>query len=314
MNELSNTEQKSLSILESLGEQARMLQENINMSLFQMGRVMIQARSLCDKGTWQRWVQENTDFSQRKAEQLIQICTRFDGREEYAKLGKSTLIKMLSLPEGSEDQFMADNNVQDMTAREVEAAVRRVNEEMQRKLDLETAARKKAEQELRELADHPPELPDEVIQSMQQQDETINKQREQMARLDDIAQAQLQEANQLRRENASLNRDLKDQSAAMEDMQRRYNQMKDELLDAKSAIAKGDAERVVSDRLTADAFASAVRQFIGVVARLPHMRTAFSTMGADEKAVFDELLSTVEDWAQDAREALDTTAAEGVVL
>lgn len=314
MNELSNTEQKSLSLLESLGEQARMLQQNINLSLFQMGRVMIQAKSLCDEGTWLHWVQENTEFSPRKAQQLMQICTRFGNREEYAKLGKSTLVKMLSLPDGSEDQFMADNNVADMTAREVEAAVKRVREEMQKKIDQEAAARKEAEDKARELADMPPEIPDEVRHSLQVQEETIEKQRGDLARLDDIAKAQVKEANELRRENSNLRRDMDEQNRVLKDMQRQYNQVQDELLDAKSAIAKGDAERVISDRLTADIFADATRQFMGIVAVMPHMRAAFAVMRSEEKSAFDELLSTVEGWARGARLALDTTAAEGSVL
>ena len=87
-----------------------------------------------------------------------------------------------------------------------------------------------------------------------------------------------------------------------------------ELLDARSELARGDAERVPADQLTPGAFASAVRQFIGTCARMPHMRMAFAAMDYQEKRTYDELLSTVEQWAMDSRKALDVVMAEGSVV
>ena len=93
-----------------------------------------------------------------------------------------------------------------------------------------------------------------------------------------------------------------------------YNRTQAELLNVKSSIAKGDAERVPLDSLTPEAFASAVRAFIGTCARMPHMTAAFCAMGDDERQEYDELLRTVESWAKDSRRALDTVTVEGMVI
>ena len=69
-----------------------------------------------------------------------------------------------------------------------------------------------------------------------------------------------------------------------------------------------------ADQLTADAFASAVRAFIGTVARMPHMRMVFSTMSLSEKQEYSVLLETVEKWAEDSRKALETTYVDGTVI
>ena len=68
------------------------------------------------------------------------------------------------------------------------------------------------------------------------------------------------------------------------------------------------------DELTIDVFASAVRQFIGTCARMPHMCHTFGTMTLSEKNAYDELLRTVEGWAANARQAMNTIAYEEVEI
>ncbi|MBQ6255714.1 MAG: hypothetical protein IJJ60_03910, partial [Clostridia bacterium] len=59
---------------------------------------------------------------------------------------------------------------------------------------------------------------------------------------------------------------------------------------------------------------AAVREFMGLCARMPYMSSTFSTMPVEEKRGYDELLRTVEGWAASARHALDTYAAEGGIV
>ena len=91
----------------------------------------------------------------------------------------------------------------------------------------------------------------------------------------------------------------------LRESQEGYDRMQTELLNAQSTLAKGDAERVISEQLTAEDFAAAVRQFIGSVAQMPFMGKTFAAMQHNEVQQYDELLSTVEDWAKRARTALN---------
>ena len=97
----------------------------------------------------------------------------------------------------------------------------------------------------------------------------------------------------------------------LEETQEQYNRAQAELLNAQSAIARGDAERTPASELTLEAFESAVRSFIGAVARMPHMQRAFANMGLATREEYDQLLSTVESWAKGAREAINTCSGEG---
>lgn len=92
--------------------------------------------------------------------------------------------------------------------------------------------------------------------------------------------------------------------------QQQYNRMQTELLNAQSAIAKGDAERSINQQLTAEAFAAAVRQFMGSVAQMPYMGAAFAMMDAQEVGQYDAFLQTIEDWTKRARTALSMVSCE----
>ena len=314
MSEISNTTGQLPSRLDGLAMEARLLTAGVAMNMLQLGRVFSEAKPLVPAGEWQNWIRDNACVSVRTAEQYMQAYSAFGTNPDIANLGQSKVLKLLPMPEAEREMFLETHDVQNMTVREVDTAIKEAREQAQAEISRERELRLAAEHKAAELASRPPEVPESLTASLREKDEVIDRQWTELERLKVIGQEQLAEANKLRRENADLLRDVKDQANLLQEAQENYDQVQRELLDAKSAIARGEVDRVTSDRLTSDVFARAVRQFMGDVARMPHMRTAFAMMGAEEKAEFDELLSTVESWAVDARKALDTTAGEGVIL
>lgn len=314
MSEISNTTGQLPSRLDGLAMEARLLTAGVAMNMLQLGRVFSEAKPLVPAGEWQNWIRDNACVSVRTAEQYMQAYSTFGTNPDIANLGQSKVLKLLPLPEAEREMFLETHDVQNMTVREVDTAIKEAREQAQAEISRERELRLAAEHKAAELASRPPEVPESLTASLREKDEVIDRQWTELERLKVIGQEQLAEANKLRRENADLLRDVKDQADMLQEAQENYDQVQRELLDAKSAIARGEVDRATSDRLTSDVFARAVRQFMGDVARMPHMRTAFAMMGAEEKAEFDELLSTVESWAVDARKALDTTAGEGVIL
>lgn len=308
MSEIANTKnQAELTLLDGLAKQARMLTENIALNMLQLGRVFTEAKQLVRHGEWSGWVQENCGMSERYAQQFMQAYSRYGDSERFAALGKSKLIRLLALPEGEEERFIQEHDVAAMSTREVDEAVRKEREKWERRLA--DAERRATEAENRE-----PEIPEAVFTSMKSKDELIARQKQDMENMAEQQREILQEAGELRSKNAMLRQENEDQTAMLKDMQDDLERAQRELLDAKSELARGDAERVPADQLTPGAFASAVRQFIGTCARMPHMRMAFAAMEYQEKQAYDELLSTVEQWARDSRKALDVVMAEGSVV
>lgn len=315
MNEITTQNSTEIAVLGGLAQEAQYYAKSIANGMIQLGRVLTEAKPLVKHGEWEQWIRENAGCSVRYAQVFMQAYARFGNNAAVAQIGeRGKIFKLLALPAGTEEQFLTDHDVSEMSTREVEEAVRKVREEMRIELDEERKARKKAEDRAAELELEADKVPEHIMEELVEKQNTIDAQQRELTRVADDGRAALQEAQRLRRENANLSREIKEQNEIIEDAQRQYDFVRSELLNLQSVAAKGDAERVPVDELTIDVFASAVRQFIGTCARMPHMGHTFGTMMFSEKNAYDELLRTVEGWAANARQAMNTIAYEEVEI
>lgn len=301
MTELANTQKKEIAVLDNLAMQAKTYIQNARMNLLQLGRVLAEAKPLVPHGEWENWVKTNTSMSKRAAEQYMQAYAEFGLNPQIAELGTTKTLKLLPLTEDEREKLLSENDVSSTSTRQLDEAIRKqkqealkeARQEVQGELEKERTARIAAEQRAKAAKSRPPEVTKELS-------DKLRSHKEQMERLT--------------RENSILKQEIRERDEELEEQQADYNRAQEELLNIKSQVAKGDAERVPTDQLTVDAFASAVRAFIGACARMPHMSATFSAMSQIDKNEYDELLRTVEAWAKDSRKALDSVLVDSEVL
>lgn len=284
-----------------------MLKSSIELNMWQLARVLTEAKPLVKHGEWEQWLRDNADCSVRTAQDMIAAYKRFGKTPQLDGIGRSKIFKLLSLPKGAEDEFLGENDVSSMSARDIEQAVKKAKAEMQSELDHEREARKAAEKRAQDAENRPPEIPAGLTQELEES-------RKEIERLKETGSSAVEESRRVFAENSQLRQELHDKEAMLHEQQEDLERAQAELFAAKSAAAKGDAERAPSDQLTPEIFAGAVRQFIGTVARMPHMRVAFASMDNATKEEYSVLLETVEKWAKDSRTALETTGVEGTVI
>ena len=301
----------ALSVRDNLTLQARAYCHNISFNMLQLGRVFTEAKEVIPHGEFEDWVRENTDLSLRTAQNMMAAYKRFGGMKEIEGVSQSNMFRLLRLPEGAEEDFLKEHDAKSMTAREVEEAVKRTRNEMIAEVARERQLRFDAEKRAEKAAKNA-DIPEEVTDELRSKDETIKRQRQELDRLADMNKESIEERRRLESENELLRREADEREEMLGEQQEELNRTQAELLNAQSAMAKGDAERMPADRLTSEVFAGAVRSFLGAVARMPQMKKAFAAMDAGEWNEYDTLLATVEKWAKDSRKALN--AAEGAMV
>lgn len=298
MDELVSTRGSTeLSVLDSLALQARVVVQNMSMNMLELGRILCEAKPLVPHGEWGDWVKTNTSFGKRTAEQFMQSYKRFGLNPQIAALGTTKTLKLLPLTDDEREDLLSSNDVQSMSTRQLEEAIRQQKEKLMQEAREAVKSELETERTLRKQAE---KRADEAITANQTLKDSVTEDAE--------------TRNLLRSELENLEQKIRERDEIIEEQQEDYNRVQEELLTVKSSIAKGDAERIPSDQLTPDVFASAVRVFIGTVARMPHMSTTFSVMDEEMRQEYDELLRTVEGWAKASRKALDTVAIEGMVI
>lgn len=307
MNDIANATAQELTVLDGLAMQARTLRLSINMNMWQLARVFIEAKELVPHGEWGKWLQDNADVSEKTAQDMMAAYRRFGGRPQFETLGRAKTFKLLPLPEGTEERFMEEHDVESMTTREIQEAVKQARAEAQARIDA-------AEARVRELEEREPVIPQEVTDELAARRQEAEAYRADLERITQNAKDSLAEALQLRRDKMQLERDMQEKDELLQEQQDALNRAQDDLLNMQSAQARGDAERTPTDELTLDLFSAAVREFMGLCARMPYMGGSFAIMPQQTKNSYNELLHTIEGWCEKSRQALDSYAVEGGII
>ena len=93
-------------------------------AILTIGRCLIEAKDMLSHGEWLPWLNEQVEFSERTARNFMRLAREWTNRQTLADLGASKALTLLALPPEEREQFMADNNVIDMSARQLEQAIR----------------------------------------------------------------------------------------------------------------------------------------------------------------------------------------------
>lgn len=141
--------------INSIKEQTRKL---LIVNSIEIGRRLLEAKSLLPHGEWGKWLEESVDYSQRTANNLMKVFQQY-GDDQLALFGTSLksqslanlsytqAVALLSVPEDEREMFVHENNVEKMSTRELKKAIKE-KEELQAQLDNISA---KAELDQKEL-------------------------------------------------------------------------------------------------------------------------------------------------------------------
>jgi len=99
----------------------------------EIGRRLKEAKELVGHGNWGDWLEKEVDYSQRTASNLIKIYDEFGSTmlenpnsQSIANLGYTQAVAMLKLDFEERENFMLENDVSDMTTREIEGEIKDV--------------------------------------------------------------------------------------------------------------------------------------------------------------------------------------------
>ena len=93
-------------------------------AILTIGRCLIEAKEMLPHGEWLPWLNEKVSYSDRTARRFMQMYRQLSNRPALANLGASKALALLALPEKDREDFLSENNVVDMTTRQLEQAIK----------------------------------------------------------------------------------------------------------------------------------------------------------------------------------------------
>lgn len=104
-------------------------------SAIEIGRRLVEAKSVVDHGQWMKWLEEKVEYSQSTANNLMKLYQEYGtgevnlfdnwtNSEAFGKLSYTQHLALLALPFADRAEFAETHNVAAMSTRELDKAVR----------------------------------------------------------------------------------------------------------------------------------------------------------------------------------------------
>jgi Predicted transcriptional regulators len=116
---VENTLQRSLEIIEA---EINFYKQQTAISIIEIGKRLIEAKSQLKHGEWGKWLEEKVDFTDRTAQRFIKVANEFP--TSMSHLGSGKLFKLLDVPTNKREEFIESHDLESLTTREVEKAVK----------------------------------------------------------------------------------------------------------------------------------------------------------------------------------------------
>lgn len=188
----------------------------------EIGKRLTEAKALVPHGEWGKWLEERVEFEKSTANNLMKIYEEYGNSPNLQAIGNwgyTKTVKLMTLPSEDREEFVQNNDVENMSTRELDKAIKERDEAIKKAKHAEDLQRQLRESE--------------------------NKVRELQSKADSLAgeslslQRKLEKANAVNQNQAEEIEDLKNNPVVPDDV---INNIKDKL----QAEAKQEIEAQIS--------------------------------------------------------------------
>jgi len=138
----------------------------------EIGRRLIEVKDMLPHGEWGPWLKESVDYSHSTANYLMRVASEY-GTEQWALFGAEAksqalanlnytqAVALLALPAEEREQFAEENDVENMSTRELQKAIKERDEAIKKAEDAQKKLNEQAE-ENRKLQDTKKDAEDDL--------------------------------------------------------------------------------------------------------------------------------------------------------
>lgn len=251
----------------------------------EIGKRLIEAKSLVPYGQWGKWLEENVDYSERTAQDAMRIAVEYGKRETQAlaEIQNTTqAVLLLALSSAERDRFVQEHDMKTISTRELEDEIKQLKAEKEKQQltieelmsQLETVP---AQQE--EKTDRTAELERQLAEVQKQLSEAEKR------RMNDLS-AEQEKAKKASAEVSKLRTDLAEARKQTEAKEKQLLRTEEELEEARKAV---QTVEVVPEAVEKEL--EALRKKAASSGAEIEMRAAFDGL----KAAFERLMDKLEE-------------------
>ena len=205
MNEITRTPQVIATEINIIKDQTRKM---VLYNSIEIGRKLVEAKELVPAGEFGKWLEEAVDYSSSTANNLMKIFKEYGSEQTslldnnvkspvFEKLNYSQAIALFAVPEEEREEFIEENHVEDMSARELKAKIAelKAREDENNKLKEELESTKKSKENMEAQVKKEKENKQKLKDQVEELKNQITKANEEVNPVIDKLNKEVEEAN-----------------------------------------------------------------------------------------------------------------------
>lgn len=279
MDELKKVEVNELKTVDVLAAEINSIKEQTKKILLQssieIGKRLVMAKNQIDHGRWGEWVEVNVQYSQRTASNLMKLYEEYrevdfleSNSQALADLSYTKAVALLGIPAEEREVFIKENDVEAMSSRELEKAIKERDEALAKQDALQTTLETLAE-----------EVEDKIAEKAEVEKEKTSLQAKVISSQHVIDRLEVQ-LSELKKENLKQDSELK-----IKEFEEKINQIKGEKEEAEKRYKTLEIQLTTQKDLSSMKykiyFDDLIKKFNDLVAILNEMKSS-------DKAEYDK--------------------------
>lgn len=267
------------------------LKEQTAQNIVEIGKRLIAVKDNLQHGEFSEWLKERVDISHRTANNFMKVATTFSNSQAIANLGSTKLFLLAGLDEEDRQEVMKENNVEDMTTRQLEQAVRE-KKELKKRLDDEQEYSNKLQKSIQKKEQAIKDLQDKIDKIPVPEKEIIEK---------EVVKEVIPE--KVIQEKALLKQQIEKQKQQLVEIQKRAEKAESTLkgIRLENNLAKDE----VYDNAKLDTLIYNINDFLNKNSKYTYLKEDLQHIPSKKRKFVEEKVNSIKEWVMLMEQALD---------
>lgn len=260
------------------------LKDQTAQNIIEIGKRLIEVKENLQHGEFSEWLKKRVDISHRTANNFMKVATTFSNSQSIANLGSTKLFLLAGLDEENREEVMQENNIEEMTTRELEQVVKE-KKEIKKQLEAEKEYSEELQEAIKEK--------EIQIRNLQNEIENVSKPEVQVVEKEIIKEVI---PENLILEKQSLEDELETLRKRAEKAENTVNRLK---------LDKEINQDKVYTNIKLDNLLINITDFLNNASKYTYLKDELQKIPSKNKRIVENKIQEIENWALLMKQALN---------
>ena len=267
-----------------------MLKDQTAQNIIEIGKRLIEVKNNLEHGEFSEWLKTRVDISHRTATNFMKVATTFSNWQPVANLGSRKLLALAGLDEEDRKEVMKENNVEDMTTRELEKVVKE-KKEIKKQLEAEQEYSNELQDAIKEKENQ--------IRALKQKIENIQIPEKEIVEKEVVKEIIPE----------SITKQMEQLEEEKNELFQKYEQAKSTIVSMNNVKNNEMGQKYYDYGF--DGLSTEIASFVRNVSKYTYMEQEYSELSVSKKTLLKNGIKKIETWLLDMKKTMNETLVIG---